>query len=196
MVLETLPPNFKQIELYITSGSFKPAKGEIYPYAPYIFNPNKTYIDPPLLIHLFTHISQQEKIGVKEWWSRYLKDKHFRLNEEIRAFQAQFHEIKSTVKDRERLNKIVHYLSLDLMAYGLARDDARKALQSDKLVETKKAASDLVSGNIFLKLGKLLTDKKYNEDLKEQKDSVIGQKELKKWKDEKERGKIFIPLAK
>jgi len=179
MILEQLPPNHKQIKFHIDMGSFAPPKGTIYAYHPFIYNPDNTYIDPPLLVHEFYHLEQQKKYGVKKWWNKYLKDKHFRLDQELPAYQIQFHEIKRTVKQRDRLHKILYYLAKDLAQWGIiTHSEAMEAIKSDKLVSLKKTSDGL--GNKS-KLGKLLSDHQYNKDVIETEDAQEEQIERKMW---------------
>lgn len=196
MITEQLPPNFKQIELYVSSGAFEPAKGEIYPYAPYIFNPNKTYIDAPLLVHMITHILQQEKMGVKAWWDKYLRDKSFRLEQEIEAFQTQYRELKKEVSDRERLYKITYYMAKDLQEYGLSHSDAMRTLKSEKLIKVGKTSSvQKASPGILKQLGKLMPDWKWKRETMEGNDAKGMEAEIKTW-EAKNKKSILLPFKK
>ena len=62
------------------------------------------YCDYPLPsdleAHELCHIKQQELYGADKWIQRYLEDKDFRLEQELRAYKAQLRSIN----DREARN--------------------------------------------------------------------------------------------
>ena len=47
-----------------------------------------------LQAHELTHVFQQLKMGVKEWWEKYLSDDEFRLSQELEAYQRQYQVLK------------------------------------------------------------------------------------------------------
>jgi hypothetical protein len=46
-------------------------------------------LTPDLLIHEKTHLKQQVNTGLDKWVKQYLENPHFRLNQEIEAYQNQ-----------------------------------------------------------------------------------------------------------
>lgn len=46
------------------------------------------------IAHELVHLEQQQTMGVKEWWDKYLIDPTFRLEQEIPAYRAQIAYLK------------------------------------------------------------------------------------------------------
>ncbi len=59
-------------------------------------------ISPDIRIHEQTHLDQQAKMGVEEWWRKYIADKHFRVEQEIEAYRNQVAYIKRYVSNRKK----------------------------------------------------------------------------------------------
>ena len=55
-------------------------------YYPHSLGP----ITPELVAHEAVHGARQDKIGVENWWRRYISDPEFRLAEEIPAHQVEY----------------------------------------------------------------------------------------------------------
>lgn len=72
------------------------------------------------VIHEYTHVIQQKRIGVKEWWDAFIDDPKFRLSQEVEAYKAERHFLNTFIKDRNKRFKMVHQLCLDLSSnmYG------------------------------------------------------------------------------
>lgn len=70
--------------------------------------------DGSLIEHECTHIKQQKKIGVIEWWDKYLEDEEFRFTQELEAYQAQWKWIKKNVKGRNDQFKMLTKIARDL----------------------------------------------------------------------------------
>lgn len=84
--------------------------------------------------HEITHITQQEKYGVDEWWNRYLIDVEFRLSQEIEAYLNEARLIKKKVKDRNKRFLYIQQISKDLSSsiYGniISYEQASKLLHN------------------------------------------------------------------
>jgi hypothetical protein len=104
------PPNYEAI-----SEVFDIADREVsFIYGDILYNPHNGPVDEAFLAHEATHIKQQREYGsVEGWWSRYLKDKDFRLRQEMEAYRNQYKVAKRIIKDRNELN---------LKAIAMARD--------------------------------------------------------------------------
>ena len=78
---------------------------DITPYTIFAYN-DIIYTDyeltGDLLIHEQVHLKRQKKLGLDKWVKRYLKDKQFRLAEEVIAYTAQL----ESIKDRELRNRV------------------------------------------------------------------------------------------
>ena len=74
----------------------------------------KNPIGEDLLTHEKVHLRQQSQYvgGWQSWWDRYLIDDKFRLEQEIEAYTAQYNYVKTTIKDRNKLNK---YLVINIV---------------------------------------------------------------------------------
>lgn len=70
-------------------------------------------IPPDLVVHESVHVRQQGD-NPKEWWDKYLKDKEFRLNQELEAYKEQTIYIRKKVKDRNLQYRCIHKLASDL----------------------------------------------------------------------------------
>jgi hypothetical protein len=65
----------------------------------------KEYPTPDLIVHEEVHTIQQTKIGIEEWWNKYLADNEFRLSQELEAYRKQYQFLKRVILDRNKLNK-------------------------------------------------------------------------------------------
>lgn len=86
MILHIPPPNYVQIKKHFPTADLN--NGTVFTYFPDIYI--KGHIQPHLLIHEQTHLNQQEKIGVIEWWKKYFNDPDFRISQEIEAYHNQY----------------------------------------------------------------------------------------------------------
>ena len=70
-------------------------------------------LTPDLWIHEETHVRQQTTRGISpdEWWEKYLDDSHFRLDQELEAYQAQLDFIKIHNKQRDEHAKMKHRIA-------------------------------------------------------------------------------------
>ena len=141
------PPNIKEIRKYLN-----PRDDAVYCYGGTIYNPKGVRIDLALMAHEQKHSDQQSSYGtnklwnvlhpkhrIKDWWHRYLRDKAFRLSQELPAYQCQYREIKKIVKSKEKLFFILKELAKDLSGetYGkiISFNEAVNAIKKDRLYE-------------------------------------------------------------
>ena len=87
-IVEEYPPNFEQICEAIPA--VRDLDGIVFTYGDTIYNPSKSEIEDHLELHESVHEAQQSKIGVDEWWDKYLTDTKFRLEQELQAYHAQY----------------------------------------------------------------------------------------------------------
>lgn len=102
------PPNF---ELIKTLGLAK--EGNIYCYGQVIFNPSGGEIPSDIKYHEHIH-SQEQGNDPMGWWNHYLLESSFRLNEELKAYSAQYKLIKKSLRDKDAkdfLEEMAHNLS-------------------------------------------------------------------------------------
>lgn len=115
-IITDYPPNIERIKL-----AFTLHKGIVFTYGDTLYNPdNSPYIDKALMVHEETHMRQQEKIGVENWWNLYITSTDFRISQEVEAYQNQYREQKKHIKDRNKLDWYVRVLARDLasLMYG------------------------------------------------------------------------------
>lgn len=72
----------------------------------------RCHIPPDLLVHEQVHMAQQENIGKDRWWKTYLADTAFRLDQEVKAYRAQYRYVKG--KNREYNFRFLHRIAMDL----------------------------------------------------------------------------------
>ncbi len=90
-IIEEFPPNYAMIVSVIPAVENQPA---IFSYGEDIYNPHKLRVTADLEVHERVHAERQGAL-IEEWWYNYLRDPAFRLDEEIRAYGAQYAFIKS-----------------------------------------------------------------------------------------------------
>ena len=58
-------------------------------------------------------VFEQAEIGVEHWWSRFIDDQYFRLNQEVEAYAVQYRFMCNIHKDRnKRSNILMHYAKI------------------------------------------------------------------------------------
>ncbi len=91
-------------------------------------------ISSNLLAHELTHIFQQIKMGADIWWEKYLKNKKFRLSQEVEAYQQQYKVIENSDSDNASyyLDKLARDLSGKLYGFIVSYDEAVKLIKGLK----------------------------------------------------------------
>jgi len=111
------PPNLKDI-MDVLDIKDK-LKDIIFTYGDTIFNVPEGYQIPEHLAkHEFIH-SKQQGDDPKGWWEKYLKDKDFRIGQELEAYSVQYKHVKDTQK-RKVSDRFLNSVSYDLSSvfYG------------------------------------------------------------------------------
>lgn len=130
IILGKYPPNINDIRKVLTV-----PETAIFTYGSDLYIPSNGRIDEPLFKHEQVHERQQNKMGVKQWWKRYISDLNFRLSQEIEAHQVQYREAKKLIKDRNRLSLYGLRLASSLASeqYGniISQQDAYNAIRSE-----------------------------------------------------------------
>jgi len=125
-IINDYPPNINEIRKYL------PIHDKVvFTYGYRLFNPKGYRIDPALMKHEMKHADQQAEYGmtgfwipakyrIYKWWRRYLRDKAFRLSQELPAYQSQYQEYAKILKDRNKLHNLTLMLAKDLASplYG------------------------------------------------------------------------------
>ena len=122
------PPNIEKIREH-----FNIPKNAVFTHGDTIYVPSGKSMDEPLKAHEAVH-SQQQGDNPDGWWDRYFSDKSFRLEQELKAYQAQYIASKRILKDRERLHRFLHNIAVDLSSemYGniISYAEAMKKIKS------------------------------------------------------------------
>jgi len=102
-VVETLPPIYEDI----LNGGMRQSPYAFYTYGDKIFNPSGQPIPADIIAHEEVHMAQQEKVGIEYWWSRYIDDQYFRIEQEVEAYAVQYRFMCNIRKDRNMRSKIL-----------------------------------------------------------------------------------------
>jgi len=83
-----------------------------------------------LVAHEITHVFQQEKEGVENWWDKYFKSKNFRLKQEAEAYHNQYEAVRRNdlVKAAFTLTRNAEELSGKLYGEIISFEDAKKMI--------------------------------------------------------------------
>jgi len=125
-IIKDFPPNYEAIcEAFPI---VRQRKGTIFTYGDACYVPYGGVLTYHLRIHELTHVRQQEKIGVVEWWNRYLIDHQFRLTQEAEAYGRQYRAMTKM----EKVNNF-HRIASDLASpmYGsiVTVDEAKQLIK-------------------------------------------------------------------
>jgi hypothetical protein len=60
-----------------------------------------------IMFHERIHLAQQKKHGAKNWINNYIKDKQFRLAQEVEAYREQLKFVLKETKDRQEYAHIL-----------------------------------------------------------------------------------------
>ena len=127
-IIEENPPFLKAI----LNAGLKPEKTTIFPFGFLIYNPSGLPIPDDIMVHETVHMARQGR-DPKNWWVKYLKDKEFRLNEELEANRKQYKFICKLTKDREQRSK-----ALMAMAKNISGEVYGKIVSFSKAYEMIK----------------------------------------------------------
>ena len=119
------PPMFRQInQAFNVRG-----KPVVFCFGDTIYNPQGILIPPAMALHEAVHSEQQGK-DPGQWWTRYIADRTFRLDQELPAHRAEwrFYEgLSSTVTDGF-LDLIAERLSSPLYGSLIGYYEARRLI--------------------------------------------------------------------
>lgn len=130
-IINKYPPNIDEIEKVFPY--IKQNKYVVFSYGSDLCNPNNCNISEDLMVHEQTHEKQQEEIGIKIWWEKYLEDEGFRLSQEVEAYQNQYQYALDNYTRQLRktiLNKITADLSGSLYGNLITKEEAIKLIKN------------------------------------------------------------------
>lgn len=108
-VVNKFPPNYDEICKHIPA--VQQNQAIVFTYGKTIYSPAGVESRPDLMVHEQVHVKRQAK--PKEWWSKYLTDIDFRLQEELVAYRAQY-EYMLKHYDRAERRRILKSIAKDL----------------------------------------------------------------------------------
>jgi len=127
MIVVANPPNIDAIDAVF---HVKGKPGVIFTYGQTLYNPSGTHISEPLKAHELAHMGQQE--NPDSWWTRYLVDMEFRLDQELEAHKAEYRRYCELHADRNMRNSfltgIAARLSGPLYGWLIKYSAARSAI--------------------------------------------------------------------
>ena len=97
-ILAEFPPNIDQIRK-----AFRLSGAEIFAWDGTIYAPKSTGLPLHLIEHEKVHFRQQREAGGPQaWWSRYIEDPQFRLDQEMEATIVEFQVYSATHGRKQR----------------------------------------------------------------------------------------------
>ena len=88
--------------------AFEVTPHTLFAYDGKIYNPFKLPLSEDVVEHEKIHLIQQEETGgAAIWYGRYLRENSFRMEQELEAYRVQYNFIKTKVRDREQLHRIL-----------------------------------------------------------------------------------------
>lgn len=111
-------------------------KNVIFAWGDVIYNPRSVRLTVPLIVHERVHGDRQKKIGIREWWQKYLDSPEFRLEEEVLAHRAEMAAHLRILGDnrtnrRKVLAVMAMRLRMPLYQYELSVSESKSRLTGD-----------------------------------------------------------------
>lgn len=120
------PPNISAIRAVLPV-----SRDNIFAYGGKIYAPGAYKIEPALIAHEQVHFVQQGD-DIDGWWDRFLKDKKFRLSQEIPAHQAEWRHFLTQNHGRKarraRLKQMAKRLSAPMYGRMISMAEAKKVI--------------------------------------------------------------------
>ncbi len=125
--VNTKPPNWNEIIVHLT-----PPPTAVFCYGDTIYNPSGALLFNDLVVHEEVHAEQQaNSTNPGLWWTKYLNDRAFRLDQELEAYGAQFNYVRqraSNAIQKEALHEFAHTLST-MYNLGIAHSQAESLIR-------------------------------------------------------------------
>lgn len=123
------PPIWPQI---VATGMKPDEKRVVITYGDSIYIPSGLQPSADLIEHEETH-SVQQGDNPDKWWSRYIDDQYFRIEQETEAYAAQFAYVCAQQKDRNKRHIVLISLAKSLSGptYGsvISMENAMKTIK-------------------------------------------------------------------
>jgi len=109
-IIHELPPIYDAV----VNAGMRPSLTTIYAYGDAIYVPSGEHIPEDLIVHEETHCKQQSG-DPDAWWSRYIDDPYFRIEQEIEAYANQYRYVcRNMIKDRNARVRFLMSMSIAL----------------------------------------------------------------------------------
>jgi hypothetical protein len=105
-IANELPPIFDDL----IAGGMQPGPNTLYTYGDIIFNPSGKDIPEDIIVHEEVHMKQQGD-NPDYWWSRFIDDQYFRIEQEVEAYAVQYRFICKKHKDRNQRHRILMHFA-------------------------------------------------------------------------------------
>ena len=114
-IINELPPIIDQL----LAGGMQPTRYTLYTYGDTIYNPSGSILPEDIIVHEGVH-EKQQGVDPDAWWSRFIDDQYFRVDQEVEAYAAQYRFMCKKFKDRNKRSQILmHYAkTLSSPIYG------------------------------------------------------------------------------
>lgn len=104
-IINEIPPIFKDL----VEAGMQPTQHTLYTYGDAIYNPSGQDIPEDIMVHEEVHMKQQGD-NPDYWWSRFIDDQYFRVEQEVEAYAVQYRFMCNKFKDRNKRSQILmHY---------------------------------------------------------------------------------------
>lgn len=115
-VVVDFPPIWEQVH---GAGMRPDPEKVVFTYGDAIYNPSGQELPLHLVCHEETHI-QQQAADPDAWWSRYMQDQYFRVDQEADAYARQYAYECRHIKDRNQRDRFLRHLARQLSSptYG------------------------------------------------------------------------------
>jgi hypothetical protein len=114
-IVKAYPPNYPAI-----ARAFNPGPGVVFAYGHVIFAPHGRVLSREIVAHEEVHGERQLRLGVEDWWARYIASPEFRFLEELLAHQAEYQALAATSGSPARRARTLQGVATKLAAplYG------------------------------------------------------------------------------
>ena len=87
------------------------AREAIVAWGDRIYNPAGFDLTPSLLAHEAVHCERQTRIGLADWWNRYLSDVDFMVDEEVAAHRREYDVFCAEGRPRNERRRFLTFIA-------------------------------------------------------------------------------------
>ena len=138
-IIHDYPPIWEEVNM----AGMRPNPNNIaFTYCGAIYVPSGRQLDDHVVAHEEVHGKQQGEgeDGARAWWSRYIIDPYFRIEQEAEAYARQYDFICVKIKDRNQRHKVLTDLGRMLAGptYGSVVNQSDACAMIKNKAKTKK----------------------------------------------------------